>query len=229
MKQRLLPFVLPALFALAACQPGVAEYTKAQAPGELTVAGAVGQYQFRFPPGSDRLFAGERARLARLAAIGSIRPEDRVTIAAAGPPALAARRQRAIARVLLAHGIVALPIALADLPPNRALLEIGRYTVELPPCPNWSQLPYSEFTNQPSSNYGCATAVDLGLMMASPADLVDGRPLPPADGAPAVSAVRRYLQDKAYPPVSPGTPTPFSGGASGGGGGSGGGAAGITQ
>ncbi|HZU91446.1 MAG TPA: CpaD family pilus assembly lipoprotein [Stellaceae bacterium] len=228
MKQRLLPFALPALFALAACQPGIAEYTKAQAPGELTVAGAVGQYEFRFAPGSDRLFPGESAHLARLIAIGTIRPEDRVTIAAAGPPALAARRRQAIARVLLRRGIVALPVALADLPPNRALLEIGRYTVELPPCPNWSQRPYSEFTNQPSSNYGCATAVDLGLMAASPADLAAGRPLAPADGAPAVSAVRRYLQDKAYPSVSPGTPTPFSGGASGGGGGSGGGASGNT-
>jgi type IV pilus biogenesis protein CpaD/CtpE len=36
-------------------------------------------------------------------------------------------------------------------------------------------------------------------MVASPADLVSGRPLAPADGRPAVAAVDRYLADKVQP------------------------------
>jgi type IV pilus biogenesis protein CpaD/CtpE len=72
----------------------------------------------------------------------------------------------------------------------------GRYMVTLPDCPNWSQYPASDFTNAKSSNFGCATASNLGLMVANPADLVAGRELAHADGTPAVSAVTRYLTDK---------------------------------
>src|SRR5579883_3473456 len=116
MMTRSLPaLMLPAALALAACQPGVAEYTKA--PAHLTLASAISQRAFRFLPGSDRLFPGERARLVRLAARGAIAPSDRVLVAAAGPPALAARRRAAIAQALLDYGIITHPIALAGLPP----------------------------------------------------------------------------------------------------------------
>ena len=59
--------------------------------------------------------------------------------------------------------------------------------------------PGSDFTNQTSSNFGCSDAVNLGLMVASPADLTEGRPLGPADGKPAAAAVARYLDDKVTP------------------------------
>ncbi len=217
MRHSLLPLAAPALLALAACQPGVATYTKTQAPAALTIDSAASQRIFRFRPGSDHMAWGEAARLARLLATGASRPSDRVQVAASGPPALAGRREAAIGRLLLGYGIVAEPIALAALPPNRALVEIGRYTVTLPACPNWSQRPYSEFTNQPSSNLGCATATNLGLMVASPADLTGGRPLARADGEPAVKAVNNYLEGKVKLPASAGSATPFSGGGSSGG------------
>jgi pilus biogenesis lipoprotein CpaD len=215
MKRHFLPLVLPVLLLPAACQPAVATYTKAEAPAGLTIDSAARQVALRFLPDSDRLVPSARARLLRLAATGGIAPRDRVQVAASGPPRLMAQRQLAIARALLGYGIIARPLLLADLPPNRAVVEIGRYTVELPPCPNWSQRPYSGFSNQPSSNYGCATATDLGLMVASPADLVSGLPLAPADGEPAVKAVGNYLKGKVPSPAAAGTPTPFSGGGGG--------------
>jgi len=94
----------------------------------------------------------------------------------------------------------------------------------LPTCPNWSQSLSSDFTNAITSNYGCANATNLGLMVASPADLVSGRTLGLAEGMPATSAVQRYLNDKVKPPPTP-TASPFAA-ASGGGGGDGGGAPG---
>jgi pilus assembly protein CpaD len=72
----------------------------------------------------------------------------------------------------------------------------GRHMVTLPPCPNWSQYPASDFTNVKTSNFGCATATNLGLMVANPADLVAGRELSAADATPAVNGVTRYLTDK---------------------------------
>ena len=142
-------------------------------------------------------------------------------IAAAGPPGLAERRAAAISGELLRYGIVASTLTLDTVPANRAIVAVGRYTVTLPACPNWSQSLAAEFTNAFTSNYGCANATNLGLMVASPADLVSGRTLAPADGQPAVAAVERYMNDRVKPPPAP-TASPFA--ASTGGGGSGGGA-----
>jgi hypothetical protein len=63
-------------------------------------------------------------------------------------------------------------------------------------------------------------------MVASPADLVSGRTLAPADGQPAVMAVQRYLNDRVKPPPTP-TASPFAASTGGGGGGDAGGAGGA--
>jgi len=128
----------------------------------------------------------------------------------------------------LRYGIVASTQTLDPLPANRAIVTVGRYTVTLPACPNWSESLAVEFTNAFSSYYGCANATNLGLMVANPADLVSGRTLAPADGQPAVAAVQRYMTDRVKQPPTP-TASPFaatSGGGGGGGGGGEGGAAG---
>jgi pilus assembly protein CpaD len=203
MKPRLFPLAtaLPLLLGLAACAPGAAEYTKSEAPAQLKVDRAVTQIRLAFAPGSSRLAWGEAGRLQRLARSGAIRKGDRVVVAAAGAPLLAERRALAVSQELLRFGIAADTRLLANVPPNHALVIVGRYMVTLPACPNWSQQPYSDFTNQRSSNFGCADATNLGLMVARPADLVAGETLAPADAMPAVSAVDRYLTDKVVLPV----------------------------
>ncbi|MBV8131009.1 MAG: hypothetical protein JO282_00660, partial [Alphaproteobacteria bacterium] len=130
---------------------------------------------------------------------------------------------------LLRYGIVATTLALDTVPANHASVSIGRYAVTLPTCPNWSQPPNADFSNAYSSNYGCADATNLGLMVASPADLVSGRPLTGTEAQPAVNAVQRYFTDRVKTPPNP-TPSPFAGGGggdSGGGGGGGGGTPGA--
>jgi pilus assembly protein CpaD len=212
MRMRLYPIAIALPPLLAGCVPGVAEYSKSEAPNLLRVDGAASEVALAFAPGSDRLAAGEAARLDRLVANGNIRPADRVAIAASGPPALAGERAAAISTRLLRWGIVAETRPLADVPRNRAVLIVGRYAVRLPPCPNWSQAPTYDFGESFPSWYGCADATNLGLMVASPADLVDGRALGPAEGASAVNAVDRYLHDRVKEPpaetVSPFAATP---------------------
>ena len=222
MNIRLYPTAVPLLLGLAAC---VTEYSKSEAPAALQVDGAQSRLEIAFAGGSDRLSPGEARRLDGLVLAGNIRPADRVAIAAAGPPGLAERRSAAISSELLRYGIVASTVALDTVPANRAIVSVGRYTVTLPSCPNWSQSLSYEFTNAFSSNYGCANTTNLGLMVASPADLVIGRTLAPADGQPAVAAVERYMNDRIKQPPAP-TATPFaaSTGTDTGGGGAAGGA-----
>lgn len=208
-------FPLGIVLALAACAPGAAEYTKAEAPNRLQVEGATRIITVAFNPGSDRLAAAEASRLDGLVTSGAIRPADRVAIAAAGPPGLAAARAAAVASRLLRWGIVAEAGPPGGAPPNRAVVTIGHYAVILPACPNWSMPRANDFTNAPPSNFGCATAVNLGLMVASPADLAIGRQLAPADGKPAAAAVERYLDDRVQALPTEASIGPIQGGSGG--------------
>lgn len=221
-------FALPLAWALAGC---VTDYTKSEAPNNLRVDGAETRVDIAFAPGSARLAPGEAAHLDRLVTTGVIRPADRVTIAAAGPPSLAEQRVATLSRALLAYGIVADTLPLGTGPANHAILGIGRYAVTLPPCPNWSESPGAEYTNAYRSNWGCAEATDLGLMVANPGDLVSGLAMTSTDATTAVVAVTRYYQDRVKPPppvtASPFAATTSGGGAGGGGGGEGGGAPGA--
>src|SRR6516225_7184012 len=218
MKSHLRLVVPPLIFGLAAC---AAEYSKSEAPDTLRVDGAESRRELAFAAGSAYLSPAELRKLDGWVLSGAIRPADRVEVAPAGPPGLAERRAAAISRELLRYGIVTHTLALDTVPANHAIVSIGRYAVTLPTCPNWSQSLSYDFSNAFTSNYGCANATNLGLMVASPADLVSGRQFSGPDAQPASNAVQRYLTDRVKPPPSP-TASPFSGG--GGGGDSGGGA-----
>src|SRR5437762_6081787 len=102
MTTRLSQIIVPLTLMLSAC---ATDYSKSEAPNNLRVDGAETRIDLSFAPGSARLAPGEAARLDRLVATGIIRPPDRVTIAAAGPPPLAERRAAVLSSALLAHGI----------------------------------------------------------------------------------------------------------------------------
>ena len=187
-----------ALLALTGCQPPAADYTPAEWPKALVLDNATASLALHFAPGSSRLAPADRAQLRRLAAIGGIAPSDRVLVAAGGAPALSQARFGAVSRELTRYGIAPLAAPLAGVPPNGAILERVRYAVTLPPCPNWSKAPNRDFANTIDSNFGCATAVNLGRMIASPADLAQGRPLGPTPALTAVSALGRYYTDRVY-------------------------------
>ena len=228
MKIRLYPVSAALLLGLVSC---VAEYTKSEAPNELLVDGAESRRELTFTAGSAYLPPAELRKIDQWVLNGSIRPADRVQIAAGGPPGLAERRAATIKGEFLRYGIVATALPVDTVSANRAVVSIGRYAVTLPTCPNWSQSLRYEFTNAFTSNYGCANATNLGLMVASPADLVSGRPLTASDAQPAADAVKRYLEDRVKRPP-PTTASPFAGGGGGGDGGGGapaGGAPGVAN
>jgi len=222
MRTGLFPIALTLLLGLAAC---VTDYSKSEAPNNLRVDGSESRIDLAFAPGSARLSSVEAARLDRLVATGVIRPGDRVNITTGGPPGLAERRAAVLSSALLAYGIVADILPIQATPANQAVIGVGRYTVTLPPCPNWSSPSTAEYTNAHNSNWGCAAATNLGLMVASPGDLVRGRILGPAEGQPAVAAVERYMNDRIKNPPSP-TASPFAASSGGGGGDTGGGGGG---
>jgi pilus assembly protein CpaD len=79
------------------------------------------------------------------------------------------------------------------------MLVVGRYVVTTPDCPDWTKPTTGDRGNSPSGNFGCATATNLGLMVADPGGLVVGRSLGPNDPYLSTGAVRRYRDDKVKP------------------------------
>jgi pilus assembly protein CpaD len=200
MKTRLHLLAIPVMLALAACRPGTAEYTEAEAPNLLRVDSAATHLELAFAAGSYQLSPREAGRLHELARSGRISPEDRVTISTSGDPFLREHRVATISSELLRFGIVAAASPVAGVPRDHAVIAVGRYMISLPACPNWSQASASDFTNAKSSNFGCATASNFGLMVSSPADLVSGRALGLTSGRQAVAAVQRYNSEAVNTP-----------------------------
>jgi len=196
------PIVAVILLGLAACAPVTTDYTAAEAQKRLTVDDASRSISVFFVPGTARLARGQVARLDHLVAAGEIGPRDRVSVSPAGRPWLAARRTDVIASIMLRNGLTIQPVRLAAVPRDSAVIEIGRYLVTLPDCPDWSKPAAADFTNMNMSNFGCATVSNLGEMVADPADLVSGRPLGLAAGRPAAAAVGRYETDKVQLPTA---------------------------
>jgi pilus biogenesis lipoprotein CpaD len=129
--------------------------------------------------------------------------------------ALSARRATAVADLLVAEGVPAeqitrhalgrrQPVTAADqetawrLSRRVEVLARGIVVVE-PNCPDWSRPSATHPANLPTSNFGCATSLNLVRMVADPRDLVRGVPLGPNDPTRTVDAVSRYRADDVEP------------------------------
>jgi|GEM_PF-1470824 len=107
----------------------------------------------------------------------------------------------------------------SDLPkgPSVNRLEAHRtatgVVLSVPGCPDWSKEVRHNYSNSVHSNFGCADATNLGLMIANPEDVLEGRNPGAADGTYAAGAIERYRKGETKPLQAGGA---VSGDASGG-------------
>ena len=92
---------------------------------------------------------------------------------------------------LVASDSVAAPDAGA--PANNEVAVLITRAVVIPPDCAVAQ---PEPTLRPDQPWGCSVNAALGMMVANPLDLVEGRELGPADASQASGAMRRYRDDK---------------------------------
>ena len=86
-----------------------------------------------------------------------------------------------------------------SVPANTLLVVVERYVVTPPDCPNWTKSSSDDHDNSQTSNFGCSTVTNLGLMVANPRDLVIARQLGPASAAQAGLAIQRYRSGQTAP------------------------------
>lgn len=210
---------------LGACAPSLGPqknlgWIEASSPKQLEVDRAEYRHSVYFPTDRSTIPTSERARL--LSFLETVRPRGRDSIRLEGHAderaselynlELAASRNERVEALLREVGLGGLPVtavaygeAVPAVPSTgpaawrlnrRVELILERRLVTLPACPDWSRESGTDFSNQPHSNFGCATQTNLGLMVAEPKDLVRGRTLAPADGVHQAEGVVRYRTGK---------------------------------
>jgi type IV pilus biogenesis protein CpaD/CtpE len=65
-------------------------------------------------------------------------------------------------------------------------------TIARPACPGYNAPVQYDQEWQPIQAPGCSNTLNLEMMVANPADLAQGRTLPPADGEAASLPVAKY-------------------------------------
>lgn len=139
--------------------------------------------------------AGERRALrAFLKETGADR--DATVVVTANPGTMADRRRREVIRMLRGMGFRPRPEdPLLDPKPasgDDVLVRVARYHAIPPDCPDFSRSRIGDYYNMTTSNFGCASATNLSLMVSNPRDLLRGRELPPADAERQARRVRHY-------------------------------------
>lgn len=143
---------------------------------------------------TDRFDATARDRLDAFMA-RQPRQAPSVVVVAAGAPDAARTGKEVVAWLRHLGYFPQGPVVSADASAAVQVV-VRRYTVTLPACPDYTQYPGNTFDNGKSSNFGCATATNLGLMVADPGDLIAGQDLAASNGQVQADAVQRYLDGK---------------------------------
>ena len=197
--------VLALTAALTGCFFQTAQWSAAESPKNNTVELVKFEFDVNFGNAGARLNAQERDRLTKFMERVRVGNKDDVLIGTIGRKdtardnTLASRRINAV----MAHvrSLRLRPELLPPGPSNRAWdgrvkIMVGRYVVSTPNCPDWTKPGESDWTNRTSSNLGCANAVNLGLMVADPGDLIRSRPITPGDGQRGAEQVQKYRTGK---------------------------------
>jgi pilus assembly protein CpaD len=203
---RLYPFggaivLLGIALVFSACAPQTSQWSpvEAQKENKLTLVRLAHSIQFR--PNEDRLSPAEVERLAVFMRDQAVGYGDQIVLLG-GESVVEQRRQQSVAQMFARGGLRVIRGAQIEgmtAEPNEVRILVSRYVVTPPNCPNWSKRADDDFGNTSSSNLGCATATNLGLMVADPADLMGGRPLGPAEGEVAAFSVERYRAGRIIP------------------------------
>ncbi|MEX1146896.1 MAG: CpaD family pilus assembly lipoprotein [Sphingomonadales bacterium] len=192
---------------LAGCLPQHAQWAGNETMKRNTVELVRVAHDVRFTDGSDALGDAEAARLEAFLKARGPGSADRIFIDLPDEEDDAAPvehiRDNARARTLaghladLGHDVHTRPLPHGAVPaPDTVRVVIERHVVTSPGCPDWRQPASPNYENAPSSNWGCANVTALGLMVADPRDLVEGREYRSLDAQSAADAVRRLREDE---------------------------------
>ncbi len=157
-----------------------------------------------FAPGSTKMEPGERARLdGFVAQTDALQSASLFLVAPEGETSADNRRRETVGAYLKHRRLTPQPASddfgIEAPAAGMVSVVVRRYVVTLPGCPDWRDRPGITSNNTVHKNWGCATASNLGLMVADPTDLAFGNQPGPMDGEAAVLAIQRYRAGETRP------------------------------
>lgn len=205
-KSRWNTLVAAAMVLVGGCAQDLSDYSAAQSAKDIQVRWVNVDHPVLFEQGASVLSESERFRLDSFVGSLSLRDSDRFMVdvgTTSGDGALTDARVREVAQRLRRHwpGAKVMQVEQGAAPARGVRLVVGRYVAVPPNCPDWSRPSASNPGNLTDSNFGCAAATNLSLMIADPADLVRGRDLGPGDGQALANGILRYRNGKVKNPV----------------------------
>lgn len=193
---------------LGACQDSRGEigWTPPRVAAEPQVEATEFRHEVLFTPGGSMLSAASEASLRQFVMQVATARDDQIFVLASpaqlGDPAgqglLSQRRQAAVIRSLAGLGITsrAALVGSEALEPQAVAVIVRRTVVSLPACPDWTEELGANADNRPLRGWSCATAVNFGMMVADPNDLIRGRDPGNADGEYLARSVEQYRKGR---------------------------------
>lgn len=160
-----------------------------------------------FAPKALEMTDVEREAVAMFVRQNNLQPGSHVSVAAPTKTSAQAARSRnrlASVRNELQRLGVSSSVVNAEATNNQAtgdeIVVFAQTVAVLPPdCPGYNSPIALDYEWRPNTKLGCANAINLGLMVANPADLAQGRPVGPADGEAMALGVQRYRTGTTFP------------------------------
>jgi type IV pilus biogenesis protein CpaD/CtpE len=206
-----------AFILLAGCAPQVTEWTPAESPKENKVNRVVFTHSLHYPAHAERMEAEEKRKFNQFLRNHAPSPSA-VSVIIQEYGGHSEKRIKDVERELLKYGIShdLITVDYDELeaphsysyPGNKKHQKhkessgsgveviVERYIVIPPSCANFSSPIGNAEQAYNSSNFGCSTEANLGMMVANPRDLIRGRDRSAYDGKVIAAGVNRYENDK---------------------------------
>jgi len=226
MKKEIQLSVILSAFLLSACTPQVAKWTPAEAPKENQVQRVVHEHFINVPAHKPELSKAEKKSLHGFLTKNVSNPYA-VTAYLEEYGGHSEERIKAVKSILRDYGVRKDHVIVDEMDVKDSSMGSGlRLVVEgfvvIPPnCMNWTEELGEAKGAYTSSNFGCADAINMGMMVSDPRDLVAGRETGDYDGTRHALDIKMYQTDKIKPLKVEQVGSESSGGGSSGGGSSG--------
>lgn len=211
-------FCLSIFIILVGCTPEAAQWTSAESPKKNKVERTIFIYSINYPLHEDGLDESEKKKFQRF--LKDIIPNPSaviVTLQEFGGNS--ERRLWTLKREILRYGVPEDLISIDDVrvsecvrdvekkPRSGVDIIVEKFLVIPPSCANFSQNIGDAKQGVHGSNYGCSVEASLGMMVANPRDLVQGRARGLYDGTVLTAGVRRYREGVVTPLIQAATTT----------------------
>jgi pilus assembly protein CpaD len=175
------------------------------------------QHVVGFAPKSLEMSDVEREALAMFLRQNNLQPGTHVSVAAPSKTDTQAARSRnrlgSVRNELQRFGISSSVVSAqptTDQSTGDEVVVFAQSVAVLPPdCPGYNTPIALDEEWRPIGSLGCSNAVNLGLMVANPSDLAQGRPTGPSDGEAQALQIQRYRAGQVLPQGDPQTSVPF--------------------